>query len=166
MRQDFHISLTDSLPLIADSSVQSNTASTSKTKAVPPTSIISAPAVADYVPPEPTSNDPYPGYYQLPSGAWAAYDPDYYHSFFPDDSASAKAEEPHDGRVGKHWDEYNGGRGADLVDIDVGAGLQAGRDEQARLESMKKPKAGDDFEYKVSFRFFHSSIRLRERPTA
>ena len=80
------------------------------------------------------------------------YEPEYYHSFFPDASAASaktKTDEVPDGRIGKHWDEYNSGRGADLVDVDVGYGLQAGRDEQARLESTKKPKTGDDFEYKV-----------------
>jgi proline-rich protein PRCC len=34
------------------------------------------------VPPEPTPNDEYPGYYRIPSGAWAAYDPDYYRKFY------------------------------------------------------------------------------------
>ena len=36
----------------------------------------------DFTPPEPTSQDPYPGYYQLPSGAWAAHDPTYYKKFY------------------------------------------------------------------------------------
>lgn len=31
--------------------------------------------------PEPTPTDPYPGYYQLPSSAWAAYDPTFYAKF-------------------------------------------------------------------------------------
>jgi len=44
--------------------------------------VSSAPKVDDFVPPEPTPQDPYPGYYLLPSGAWAAYDPAYYQSFY------------------------------------------------------------------------------------
>ncbi|OBZ75076.1 putative phosphatidate cytidylyltransferase [Grifola frondosa] len=44
--------------------------------------IFSAPTVDDFVPPEPTPQDPYPGYYLLPSGAWAAYDTDYYKKFY------------------------------------------------------------------------------------
>jgi proline-rich protein PRCC len=40
-----------------------------------------APEVPTYEPPEPTPTDPYPGYYQLPSGAWAAYDPAVYATF-------------------------------------------------------------------------------------
>ena len=33
------------------------------------------------MPPEPTPQDEYPGYYQLPSGKWAAHDPGYYQKF-------------------------------------------------------------------------------------
>jgi proline-rich protein PRCC len=40
-----------------------------------------APEVPTYQPPEPTPTDPYPGYYQLPSGSWATYDPAYYATF-------------------------------------------------------------------------------------
>jgi len=38
--------------------------------------------VDEFVPPEPTPNDPYPGYYQLPSGSWAQHDPAYYQTFY------------------------------------------------------------------------------------
>ncbi|GBE81939.1 predicted protein [Sparassis crispa] len=44
--------------------------------------ISSAPNVDDFVPPKPTPQDPYPGYYLLPSGAWAAYDAEYYRKFY------------------------------------------------------------------------------------
>ncbi len=44
--------------------------------------ISSAPAIADFTPPEPTPQDPYPGYYLLPSGSWASYDPVYYQKFY------------------------------------------------------------------------------------
>lgn len=44
-------------------------------------SITSAPEVVEFKPPTPTPQDPYPGYYLLPSGAWAAHDPDYYNVF-------------------------------------------------------------------------------------
>ncbi|EPQ58275.1 hypothetical protein GLOTRDRAFT_126767 [Gloeophyllum trabeum ATCC 11539] len=47
-----------------------------------PTGISSAPKVDDFVPPEPTPTDPYPGYYLTPTGQWAAYDPDYYKKFY------------------------------------------------------------------------------------
>ncbi|KAK7446378.1 hypothetical protein VKT23_004230 [Stygiomarasmius scandens] len=43
--------------------------------------ITAAPIVPDFKVPEPSLEDRNPGYYQLPSGAWAAHDPEYYESF-------------------------------------------------------------------------------------
>jgi hypothetical protein len=42
----------------------------------------SAPTIEDFTAPEPTPTDPYPGYYLLPSGTWAAHDPAYYKTFY------------------------------------------------------------------------------------
>ncbi|KZT09492.1 uncharacterized protein LAESUDRAFT_810502 [Laetiporus sulphureus 93-53] len=44
--------------------------------------VSSAPKVDDFAPPEPSPQDPYPGYYMLPSGVWAAYDPEYYRTYY------------------------------------------------------------------------------------
>ncbi|KAF5315836.1 hypothetical protein D9611_004727 [Ephemerocybe angulata] len=44
-------------------------------------SLSSAPALPDFEVPEPTPYDPYPGYYQLPSGQWAQHDAEYYAKF-------------------------------------------------------------------------------------
>jgi len=44
-------------------------------------SLSSAPALPEFTPPEPTPYDAYPGYYQLPSGAWAMHDAEYYAKF-------------------------------------------------------------------------------------
>lgn len=114
-----------------------------------------APAVADFVPPEPTAHDPYPGYYQLPSGAWAAYEAGYYASFFaaPESSAdAAKAEEERalaEGRVGRHWKELADGR-ADVVDVDVGSSLDAARRAEELKAKLVKPKLpSDEFEYEA-----------------
>ena len=41
-------------------------------------SLSAAPKVEEFQPPSPKINDPYPGYYQLPSGAWAMHDQEYY----------------------------------------------------------------------------------------
>lgn len=113
-------------------------------------SISSAPTVADFVPPEPTPNDPYPGYYQLPSGEWAAYEPGYYHSFFPDAEAVEETQARGDGRVGRHWDEFNS-KGADFIDINVSKNLEEARAEKERRERTVKPKMpSDEIEYKVS----------------
>lgn len=55
-----------------------------------------------------------------------------------------------DGRVGRHWDEYNT-KGAELRDVDVGEGLKAARAEEERKKLMQKPKLSqDEFEYQVS----------------
>ncbi|KIJ59196.1 hypothetical protein HYDPIDRAFT_44162 [Hydnomerulius pinastri MD-312] len=53
------------------------------TSSAPTTSISasSAPSIPTFRPPSPTLDDPYPGYYQLPSGAYAPYDPTYYASY-------------------------------------------------------------------------------------
>lgn len=52
------------------------TASSSAAPALP--SLSSAPVIPTFEPPEPSQTDPYPGYYQLPSGVWAAHDPVYF----------------------------------------------------------------------------------------
>ncbi|KAG6814373.1 hypothetical protein H0H92_010959 [Tricholoma furcatifolium] len=43
--------------------------------------ISSAPTIPTFEIPEPSQTDEYPGYYQLPSGTWAAHDPAYYATF-------------------------------------------------------------------------------------
>ncbi|WVQ72300.1 hypothetical protein IAR50_001850 [Cryptococcus sp. DSM 104548] len=120
---------------------------------VKPPTISSAPLAPDFIPPEPTASDPYPGYYQLPSGQWRAHDPAYYASFFPASSAAQQGqgqeEERDDGRVGKHWDAFEKGQfKGQVLDIDANQGLEEARKEAERREMMKKPKApGDDFVY-------------------
>jgi hypothetical protein len=124
----------------------------------PSISITSAPKVEDFVPPVPTAADPYPGYYQLPSGQWAAYEPEYYSSFFPDSSSASASGVGEDGRVGRHWEEFEQ-KGADMVDIDVGAGLEEARREAERRERLVKPKmAADDYDYKVSQAIVRSCV--------
>ncbi|KAK1921362.1 mitotic checkpoint regulator, MAD2B-interacting-domain-containing protein [Papiliotrema laurentii] len=118
--------------------------------AVPPT-ISSAPAAPDFIPPPPTAQDPYPGYYQTPTNEWKAYDPAYYASFFPDQPAVHLQGEDHgdDGRVGRHWQEFDS-KGADLRDVDVGQSIKKAREEEERRNLMKKPKMpGDEFEYQT-----------------
>ncbi|KZT26371.1 hypothetical protein NEOLEDRAFT_1177774 [Neolentinus lepideus HHB14362 ss-1] len=72
-------------PSLADtaSPVPSDSGSSSSS-ALPilPTGVSSAPKVDDFIPPEPTPTDPYPGYYQTSTGQWAAYDVDYYKKFY------------------------------------------------------------------------------------
>lgn len=58
----------------------SSTKSSDTPSSVP--SLSSAPQVEEFTPPEPKPDDPYPGYYLLPSGSWAAYDSTYYQKFY------------------------------------------------------------------------------------
>ncbi|KAL4247285.1 Proline-rich protein PRCC [Abortiporus biennis] len=55
---------------------------TAKPSILPTSTLSSAPKVDEFTPPEPTAQDPYPGYYLLPSGQWAQYDPAYYKTFY------------------------------------------------------------------------------------
>lgn len=101
----------------------------------------SAPAVADFVPPEPTATDPYPGYYQLPSGQWAAYDPAYYAKFFPaTDSATDTLRTEHQAKQARlgNWKELDDGRAA-VTEFDVGATIARTREEQAKIPQAAKP---------------------------
>ncbi len=42
--------------------------------------ITAAPNVEEFIPPDPTPGGPYPGYFKMPNGNWAAYDQEYYTS--------------------------------------------------------------------------------------
>ncbi|KAG6900861.1 hypothetical protein C0993_009979 [Termitomyces sp. T159_Od127] len=63
------------------STASSTKASQPSSSSNPTPSISSAPDVPTFEIPEPSQTDEYPGYYQLPSGAWAAHDPAYYAKF-------------------------------------------------------------------------------------
>jgi proline-rich protein PRCC len=66
--------------------VPDSASSSSRKSAIPSVksfgSVSSAPKVEVFVPPEPTQQDEYPGYYKLPSGDWAAYDTSYYKKYY------------------------------------------------------------------------------------
>ncbi|KAF5330431.1 hypothetical protein D9619_005623 [Psilocybe cf. subviscida] len=84
-----------------------------------------APSVPTFEPPEPQPTDPYPGYYQLPSGEWAAHDPVYFAKFM------------------KKWEkEYNDHvRALEKGDIKGFEGLQnADVEEIDALKEMEKAK--------------------------
>lgn len=67
-----------------------------------------APSVKEFVPPVPTPNDEYPGYYQLPNQKWEMYDPEYYKSVAKAWNQASVEEEMHrragpTERVRKQW---------------------------------------------------------------
>lgn len=114
------------------------------------TNITSAPPVADFKPPPPTASDPYPGYYQLPSGDWAAYDPEYYSSFFQSESQSSAIdaeEQNRSGRTGRHWKDLDDGRAA-VIELDATASLEEGRKmREAEARKAKPQYQVDEFKY-------------------
>lgn len=97
------------------------------------------------MPPEPTAADPYPGYYQLPGGAWAAYDPTYYASFFAP-SADSELQAEHTkkkDRTGRAWADLDDGRAA-VLEVNANDGLAEARIERERQALLQKPKVNKD----------------------
>ena len=86
--------------------------SSSQSASPAPAGITSAPSVTEWQPPPPSTSDPYPGYYQKPSGEWAAYDPVYYTSFWKTWNLEAV-----DGARDKGKRKERGWEGADAGDV-------------------------------------------------
>jgi proline-rich protein PRCC len=62
-------------------------------------------------------DDPYPGYYQKPSGEWAAYDPEYYKSFWETWNLKAVSSARDKGkRKERGWE---GAEGDDVQSVDA-----------------------------------------------
>ncbi|KIK91948.1 hypothetical protein PAXRUDRAFT_830411 [Paxillus rubicundulus Ve08.2h10] len=68
-------------PAVATVSPSTSSTLTSAPSALTSISATSAPSIPTFRPPSPTLNDPYPGYYQLPSGAYVPFDSEYYASY-------------------------------------------------------------------------------------
>ncbi|KAH0826925.1 mitotic checkpoint regulator, MAD2B-interacting-domain-containing protein [Lanmaoa asiatica] len=99
-------------------------------------SVSSAPTISTFRPPSPTLDDPYPGYYQLPSGAYAPYDAEYYASY----AHKWKAEyDKHIRALEKSQYEPEAG-GAQ--DVDMGAEMEKARREIKEREDRKALTAG------------------------
>ncbi|KAG8878009.1 hypothetical protein FRB97_002855 [Tulasnella sp. 331] len=91
------------------------------------TGLSSAPVVQEYQPPDPTPYDPYPGYYELPSGEWQAYDPGYYKSHWDKWQAaySTASDVKGKGKDGRGWE---GADNDDMTTVDA--------DEEMRKSNM------------------------------
>ncbi|KAJ9111462.1 hypothetical protein QFC19_001231 [Naganishia cerealis] len=110
--------------------------------------ISSAPAITEYTPPIPTAQDPYPGYYPLPSGGWAAYDPTYYAQFFPP-TTTASAQLVEQGAMGRGWSDVQTEQD-NAVHVDVRKGLEQARKEQDELKRLTAPTLyAEENTYKV-----------------
>jgi proline-rich protein PRCC len=103
-------------------------------------SVSSAPRVETFVPPEPTPEDEYPGYYKLPSGDWAAYDVDYYKKFYD------KWKKEYDAHVRalekgtRGFEDYDQDRAAE---VDAAAEMERAKIEIKEREERKALTTGD-----------------------
>jgi len=98
--------------------------------------VSSAPDVKQYEPPVPTPMDPYPGYYQMPSGQWAAYDTDYYRTFW-DEWQKATLPQQEKG--------FEAAEGQDLQSVSAKDEMDRGRKEIEDKKSLTKNiKTGPD----------------------
>jgi proline-rich protein PRCC len=104
----------------------------------------SAPVVEDFVPPEPTRADQYPGYYLLPSGSWAAYDEAYYKTFYnkwtKEYNAHVRALEK--GSI-RGFEAYDAAQGAgDTQEVDMNEEMERARKEIKEREDKKALTGG------------------------
>lgn len=107
--------------------------------------ISSAPTVAEFRPPSPTSLDPYPGYYQLPSGQWAAYDPDYYKQYWENWAAKASVDVmPQKG--------FEGAGGEGTVEVDAQAQLDLSEKEREERKLLTKNAAEERKEPRMNIK--------------
>ena len=101
-----------------------------------PSAKSAAPVVKDFVPPIPTPDDEYPGYYQLPNKQWTAYDPSYYQSVFESWQQASVEEEmrrragPAE-RVRKQWQ-------GDEEDLQQISAMDEASRAQAEIENSKQ----------------------------
>jgi hypothetical protein len=104
----------------------------------------SAPTIEDFTPPEPTPTDPYPGYYVLPSGKWAAYDPAYYKGFYDkwtkDYNAHVRSLEKGSVRGFEGYDAYTGD--GDTQEVDMGKEMERAKKEIKDREDKKALTGG------------------------
>ncbi|KAF7304910.1 hypothetical protein MKEN_01205300 [Mycena kentingensis (nom. inval.)] len=117
----------------------SSSASTVSTS-TPHITASSAPSIPTFDPPEPTPNDPYPGYYTLPSGTWAAYEPAYYAKF------TKKWQAEYDAHVralekgtAKGFEEVDR---AEVTEVDAAKEMERAKREVQELEARKAITAG------------------------
>jgi proline-rich protein PRCC len=97
--------------------------------------ISSAPKVEEHTPPEPTPDDPYPGYYQLPSGTWTAYDSAYYQQFYD------KWKTDYDRQVRALEKREKGFEGADADDTQEINALREMEKAKKEIQELEEKKA-------------------------
>ncbi|GHJ84655.1 hypothetical protein NliqN6_1057 [Naganishia liquefaciens] len=97
--------------------------------------ISSAPAIQEYIPPPPSLEDPYPGYYQHPvTQAWHAYPEEVYKAFIASTAVPSAADQ---GAVGRGWEGVEGAEGAEHVDVRTR--MENERREREKLKKVTAP---------------------------
>ena len=97
--------------------------------------ITSAPTLPTFEPPMPTSSDPYPGYYQLPSGQWAAHDPEFYRKYYEMWSGNVALD-------GTSQKGFEGAEGDETVEVDAQEQLDIARKEREEKKALTKDAIG------------------------
>jgi len=118
--------------------------------------ISSAPTVAEFRPPSPTPLDPYPGYYQLPSGQWTAYDPEYYTQYWENWAAKA-------GTDVMSQKGFEGASGEDTVEVDAQAQLDLSEKEREERKLLTKNAAEERKEPRMNIKASNISSLARTR---
>lgn len=95
-----------------------------------------APSIPTFRPPSPTLDDPYPGYYQLPSGAYAPYDTDYYASY------ARKWKADYDKQIRALESSQYTPQTEDMQDVDMASEMEKARREIKMIEERKSLTAG------------------------
>ena len=119
---------------LGSSSGTKPTSSSTPASSVP--SISSAPSISTFRPPSPTLDDPYPGFYQLPSGAYAPYEAEYYASY------ARKWQAEYDKHIrALEKAQYNPATEG-MQDVDMAAEMEKARQEIQEREERKALTAG------------------------
>lgn len=129
-------SLVASTPSLTTPIPQPSASSSSQT-------LSSAPIIEEYIPPPPSAQDPYPGYYQDPKGTWHAYPPETYAAFLASSSASLVEQ----GAVGRAWEGVGDAEG---VHVDVKSRMEEERREREELKKLTA-RAPEETTYRVSY---------------
>ena len=121
--------------MITDSTKPPASSVTTSTAIPSSLSISSAPKIDEFTPPEPTPNDPFPGYYQLPSGTWAAYDSAYYQRYYD------KWKADYDRSIRAFEKKEKGFEGADMDDTQEVDALREMEKAKKEIQEREEKKA-------------------------
>ena len=127
--------LTNYLAGASSSSATPATSATDEGLSSSSLAITSAPTIPTFELPDPTPSDPYPGYYQLPSGQWVAYEPEFYRKHYEAWTTSARLD-------GASQKGFEGAEGDGTVEVDAQEQLDLARKEREEKKALTKDANG------------------------